>query len=140
MSVLTLILLLQDVDQVRNNANDALSSMQSLGTTSARNRDLLLKNLETGVCGTVSDLEERTDIDYNQTISQLIQQLRDVGDFRQEDNSELQSGFNTLGDASVDVDNYTEDIEQDVADWPKFVFPILFGAWFKLKVLSPFSP
>jgi len=123
----TLIQSARDVNQVRNNANDALSSMQSLGTTSARNRDLLLKNLETGVCGAVLDLEERTDIDYNQTVSQLIQQLRDVGDFRQEDNLELQSGFNTLGDASVDVDSYAEDIEQDVADWPKFVFPILFG-------------
>eukprot|EP00978_Attheya_sp_CCMP212_P006058 scaffold13640_cov65-Attheya_sp.AAC.4 len=123
----TLVQSARDVNQVRNNANDALSSMQSLGTTSARNRDLLLTNLETGVCGALSDLEERTDIDLNQTISQLIQQLRDVGDFRQEDNSELQSGFNTLGDASVDVDNYTEDIEQDVADWPKFVFPILIG-------------
>jgi hypothetical protein len=127
MSVLTLILLLQDVDQVRNNANDALSSMQSLGTTSARNRNLLLTNLEAGFCDAASD------IDYNQTISQLIQQLIDIGDFRQEDNSELQSGWNTVGDASIDVDNYTEDIEKDVADWPKFVFPVLFGAWFELR-------
>jgi hypothetical protein len=118
---------MQEIIKVMDDADAVAAALQSAGTTTQATRDLLVTSLQTGFCSGVSDLTNQTGIDFDTTITQIIEYLNNLDDFHENDLSELESGVETIGRGADDIDQYTNDLQKEVSAWPKLLIIIPSG-------------
>jgi len=125
----------REINKLMADADAVSATLESAGKNTRDTRDLLVTKLETGFCSGVSDLRNQTGIDFDATIAQILEHLKTLDDFHEDDFSELQSGLETVGDGVDDVDQYANDRQKEVSAWPKLLIiipSVLFCTLFSL--------